>query len=111
MRVRIFVLEFAVPRVHPGAAVRLLLDGGFLPLASRVESLQPTPNDVATAFGRSGKIKGEADLKYYDATASIPNNGSLHDGMTGTAKIAVRRQSLAGVLGRELQEFFERKVW
>jgi putative peptide zinc metalloprotease protein len=111
MRVRMFVVEYAVPRVHPGAAVSLLLDGGLLPLASRVESLQPAPDEIATAFGRSGKIKGEADLKYFVATASIPNDGSLHDGMTGTAKIAVRRQSIAGLLGRELQEFIERKVW
>jgi putative peptide zinc metalloprotease protein len=111
LRVRMFVLEYAVPRVQSGAPVNLLIDGRFLPLASHVESVLPAPQELATALESTTKIKGGADLKYYIATASLPNDGSLHDGMTGTAKIAVRRRSIAGLMSRELKEFSERKVW
>jgi putative peptide zinc metalloprotease protein len=111
MRVRMFIPEYVVLRVRPGASISLLVDGGFRSITSHVDSLQPVPAELATALESDTKIKEGADLKYYVATASIPNDGLLYNGMTGTAKIAVLNRSLAGLLSRELKEFLERKVW
>jgi multidrug efflux pump subunit AcrA (membrane-fusion protein) len=111
MRVRIFVLEYTVPRVQLGAGVNLLIDGGFSPIHSRVDDVQPAPEDLALALESTQKVKGAADLKYYIADALIPNDGSLRDGMTGTAKIMVQRRSIAGILSREIREFLDRKIW
>jgi putative peptide zinc metalloprotease protein len=111
MRVRMFVLEYTVPRVQLGAGVNLLIDGGFSPIHSRVDDVQPAPEDLVRALESIQKVKGDADLKYYIADALIPNDGSLRDGMTGTAKIMVQRRSIAGILSREIREFLDRKIW
>jgi len=111
MRVRMFVLEYVVPRVQPGATVHLLVDGQFSPAYARVEDLQPAPEDLASALETVKTAKEGGILKYYVADALIPNDGSLHDGMTGTAKIAVQNRSIAGFIGKEAREFFDRKVW
>jgi putative peptide zinc metalloprotease protein len=111
MRVRMFVLEYTVARVQLGAGVNLLIDGAFSPIHSRVDDVQPAPEDLARALETVQKIKGDAELKYYVVDALIPNDGSLHDGMTGTAKILVQRRSVAGILSREIREFLDRKIW
>ena len=111
MRVRMFVLEYTVPRVHLGASVNLLMDGGFSSIHSRIDDLQPAPEELARALDTTQKIKGDAELAYYVADALIPNDGSFYDGMTGTAKIMVQHRSLAGLLGREVREFVGRKLW
>ena len=111
MRVRMFVLEYTVTRVKLGAEVNLLIDGAFSPIHSRVDDVQPAPEDLAPALESVQKIKGDAELKYYVVDALIPNDGSLHDGMTGTAKVMVRRRSVAGILSREIREFLDRKIW
>jgi putative peptide zinc metalloprotease protein len=111
MKARMFVLEYVVPRVHLGARVHLLVDGQFSPAYTRVEDLQPAPEDLASALETIKNTKEGGVLKYYVADALIPNNGSLHDGMTGTAKIAVQNRSIAGYIGKEAREFFDRKVW
>jgi putative peptide zinc metalloprotease protein len=111
MRVRMFVLEYAVPRVQYGARVHLLVDGRFSPATTRVEDMQPAPEALAPALLGPKSEKEEGILKYYVADALIPNDGTLHDGMTGTAKITVQRRSVMGLIAKEVREFFDRKVW
>ena len=111
MRVRMFVLEYEVPHVRFGAPVNLLIDGSFSPLRSQVAGIQPAPEDLARALQDIEKVKGSANLNYYVVDALIPNHGSLHDGMTGTAKILVQHRSLAGLLSKEVREFVDRKIW
>jgi putative peptide zinc metalloprotease protein len=111
MRARIFVLEYALPRVREGTPVDLLPDGRFHVLRSRVQTVQRAPEALDAALDTNEKIRGAGTLKYFVADAMIPNDGTLRDGMTGTAKIAVRRRSLAGAAFREVREFAERKLW
>jgi len=111
MRARIFVLEYALPRVWRGARVNLLADGRFGVLRSRVESVEKAPEALDAALDTNEKIRGVGTLTYFVADAMIANDGRLRDGMTGTAKIVVRRRSLAGAAARELREFVERKLW
>jgi putative peptide zinc metalloprotease protein len=111
MRVRMFVLEYAVPRVRNGARVHLLVDGRFSAAYTRVEDMQPAPEALAPALLGPKSEKEEGILKYYVADALLANDGTLHDGMTGTAKIAVRSRSVMGLIGKEVREFFDRKIW
>lgn len=111
MRARIFVPEFAVGRVHPDARVRLLVDGAFSARTSSVADIQPVPVDLPPAVESIKEIKGGAQLEYYVADALLPSDGSLRGGMTGTAKIVVRRASLVQMTARVLREFVDRKVW
>ncbi|HEY1808974.1 MAG TPA: HlyD family efflux transporter periplasmic adaptor subunit [Acidobacteriaceae bacterium] len=111
MRARIFVPDYAIGRVRPGAAVSLLVDGSFGARAARVAGLQPVAGQLPPAVESIKEIKGGAQLEYYAAEAVLPNDGSLHAGMTGTARIVVRRTSLAGSIVRTLRDFVQRKVW
>jgi multidrug efflux pump subunit AcrA (membrane-fusion protein) len=111
MRVKMYVAEFAAPRVRTGAPIALLMDGRFKGMESRVEGMRLEPQEMAAAVETVTKIKGDGVLNYYIADATVANDGSLRDGMTGTAKILVRRRSLAGLIGQEARDFFERKIW
>ena len=111
MRARIFVPDFAIGRVRPGAAVSLLVDGTFRSREATVTALQPVAGELPPAVESIKEIKGGAQLEYYAVQAVMANDGSLRPGMTGTARIVVRRTSLAGRVARELRDFVERKVW
>ncbi|MEI9979042.1 MAG: HlyD family efflux transporter periplasmic adaptor subunit [Edaphobacter sp.] len=111
MRARIYVLEYAVPRVRLGATVHLLPDGWFSSIPARIDKLEPAPEGLDTVPEGGGKTEGGHTLNYYVADALLANDGSLREGMTGIAKIAVRNRSIAGILLREIREFVQRKVW
>jgi multidrug efflux pump subunit AcrA (membrane-fusion protein) len=111
MRARIFVHEFEAGRVLPGQDVSLLPDGAFASLRGAVENVQVAPNDLPPAVENIRQITGGARLQYYIADAVVPNSGFLRSGMTGTARIVIRRTSLAGILVRELRDFIDRKLW
>jgi multidrug resistance efflux pump len=111
MRARIFIPEYAVGRVRAGARVRLLADGSFAARTGDVAGIQPAAGDLPPAVESIKEIKGGAKLEYYIADAIIANDGSLQSGMTGTAKIVVRRASLAQMTAKVLQDFVDRKVW
>ena len=111
MRARIFVPDFAIGRIHPGAPVSLLVDGSFRSRPSTVADLEPIAGDLPPAVESIKEIKGGTKLEYYTAEAVLANLGSLHSGMTGTARIVVRRASLAWLAGRAVRDFAVRKVW
>lgn len=111
MRVRMFILEYAVSEVPPGAEVSLLLDGRFRAISSRLQEIKPAPSELAAALQSEQKLKGISQLRYYVADALIPNDGTLREGMSGTAKILVRHRSLAGFVSKEAREFLGRKIW
>lgn len=111
LRARIFVPGFAIGGVRPGARVSLLPDGSFRPRSSTIADLQPAAGELPPAVESIKEIKGGAHLEYYAAEAVISNDGSLRAGMTGTARILVRRTSLAASVARAIRDFVERKAW
>lgn len=111
MRMRIFIPEYQVRRIRANAAIHFLMDGRFRSRGATVAALQPAPEAMLAALEQVQKVKGGSELRYYIASAVIDNDGSLRDGMTGTAKIMVRRQSVAGFAFKEAREFLDRKLW
>jgi putative peptide zinc metalloprotease protein len=101
MRVRMFILEYAVSEVPPNAEARLLLDGRFHSKSCRIQEIKPTPSELAVGLAGEQQLKGISQLRYYVADALIPNDGTLREGMSGDAKILVRHRSLAGFLSKE----------
>jgi len=106
MRARIFVPEFEVSEVHPGQPVRVLVENRICPLSSRVETVLP-----AAGLEAATEYKGLADARYYMVETLLPNDGGLRDQMSCAAKIRVAWQSIAGLIGRNVQEFIARKFW
>jgi putative peptide zinc metalloprotease protein len=111
MRARIFVPEFSVNEVRPNQPVRLLLDGRYRPIDTRVSKVLPASTELSPGLESAATYKGLANTRFYVAEAYITNDGSLRDQMSGEVKIRIGRQSIAGWSGREVQEFVGRKVW
>ncbi|MGA3316557.1 MAG: HlyD family efflux transporter periplasmic adaptor subunit [Candidatus Korobacteraceae bacterium] len=111
MRARLFVPEFDASDVHPGQPVRLLLEGSYSPIDGRVDAVLPASTTLAAGLESATSYKGLANTKYYVAEAYLPHNDNLRDQMSGTAKIRIGRQSIAGLTVREVRDFVGRKVW
>jgi hypothetical protein len=91
--------------------VTLLVDGTFTPRQARVTEVETVAGDVPPAVETIKQIQGGARLNDYIADVLVVNDGALRGGMTGTARILVRRTSLAAIAARELRDFVDRKVW
>jgi putative peptide zinc metalloprotease protein len=111
MRVRMFIPEYEVNEVRVGQPVRLMLEGRVGPISSKVSEVLPASTDVAPGLESPTSYKGLANTRFYVAESILPNDGSLIDQMSGTAKILIGRQSLAGWATREAGEFIGRKIW
>ena len=111
LRVRMFVPEFEINEVRYNQQVRLLLDSWYRPIDAAVATVLPASTDLAPGLEAAGSYKGLANTKYYVAESYLTNDGSLCDQMSGTFKILIGRQSMAGLLARDVGDFVGRKVW
>jgi len=111
MRARMFIPEYEVNEVHPGQPVRVMLESCPDPVSSRVSAVLPASIELAAGLESPTSYKGLANTRFYVAESILPNDGSLLDQMSGTAKIRIGRQSLAGWMSREVREVAGRKIW
>lgn len=111
MRTRMFIPEYEVNEVRSGQPVRLMLESRSNPIDSKVSEVLPASMDLVPGLESTTSYTGLANTRFYVAESILPNDGSLIDQMSGTAKIRVGRQSLAGWTGREVREFVGRKIW
>ena len=112
LQARIFIPEFEVPKVSPNAEVSLKLESRFQPVRGRVSSLAPASSFIDQGLVNEEKYKGIAPPAYYVATVPLSNgDGRMMPGMSGDAKIAVRRRSIAGFIFQDVREFASRKIW
>ena len=111
LRVRMFVPQFEVNEVRSNQQVRLLLDSWYRPIDAEVSAVLPASTDSAPGLEAAASYKGFANTKYYVAELYLTNDGRLRDQMSGTFKILVGRQSIAGLTVREVRDFVGRKVW
>ncbi len=76
-----------------------------------MDAIKPAPDELPPAVENIQQIKAGTQLIYYVADVVVPNDGSLYSGMTGTAKMVIRRESFAGLAWRAVSDFVDRKVW
>jgi multidrug resistance efflux pump len=112
LKARIFIPEFQVRRVRPGTPASLKLESLFQPIRGQVNSIAPASSELAAGLAGEEKYKGIAPPSYYAVTVLLSNaDGRLRSGMSGEAKVQVKRQSVAGFVWDTVREFFQRKVW
>lgn len=112
LQARIFLPEFRIQGVRPGAPVSLLLRSLFQPLRGKVISIAPASAEMPRGLVPEEKYKGIAQPAYYVATVLLSNpGGKMRFGMSGDAKVQVRRQSAAGFVWETIREFLQRKIW
>jgi len=112
LKARIYIPEFQVRRIQVGAPASLRLESFFQPIRGAVISIAPASSELAPGLVQEEKYKGIAPPSYYVATVLLSNPaGMMRSGMSGDAKIQVRRQSIAGFAWLTVREFLQRKVW
>jgi len=111
MRARIFVPEFAIRDVRLGAAVKLLPASGTRAVSGTVETLAPASTGIDLSLAEQSSLKGINLPDYYVATVAFPNPNLTWEGEMGTAKIFVRRRSLAGFAAQYFGDMLNHRLW
>ncbi len=112
LKARIFIPEFQVQQIRAGDLVSLKLRSLFWSVRGQVNSIAPASSEIAPGLVEEEKYKGIAPPIYYVATVLVANTkGNLRSGMSGEAKVQVRRQSIAGLVWETVRQALQRKFW
>jgi putative peptide zinc metalloprotease protein len=111
MQARIFVPEFAMRDIRVGAPVMLLPASGNGSIRGTLDAVAPASTQTDPSFVEKSNLKGINLPDYYLAMVRFHNAGGTREGQTGTAKIFVRRRSLAGVSWRYFHDMLTRRIW
>lgn len=112
MRARIYVPESEIEKVRPQARVRLHCDGLTKLSSGHVSSFSPINAEMEPGLVSLQGYAGMRPPRFYSVIVSITNpEDQLRDGMTGSAKILVRRRSPASIAYEEVHDFWSRKIW
>jgi putative peptide zinc metalloprotease protein len=112
LRARIYIPEFQVHRIRVGAPASLKAEALFYPIRGQVASLAPASSELPIGLVQEEKYKGTSPPTYYVATVPVANtDGRLRSGMSGDAKIQVRRRSVLEAAWDTLRQLVQRKLW
>ena len=112
MQARMFVSEYDLHRLEPGAPARLLVGGSTRKLDSKVGSIAPRSSSIDPELAKAEKLVGLRVPNYYVVDMPLLNPyGTLKPGMIGTARIYGARRSLIGLLWVSLRRGMVRKLW
>lgn len=112
MRARIYLPEFDLRDVRAGDRVSLKMDSSFERLHSRVLEVAPSASGMEPGLAPVEGYKGLTGMDFYGVTAFVPNaDGQLRAGTSGTAKILIAHRALAGLAGKQIRDFVDRKIW
>lgn len=112
MRARIYVAESDLRKVRVGSRASVRLDGLFRAFRGTVTAIAPAVSLPEEGVMEKQQYVGLHSPHYYLADIAIANpGGALRIGMTGEAKILVRRRSLAGMVAEAMRDFGSRKLW
>lgn len=108
----IYISEPDVAKVRLGATAALHFDSQARSVLGNVTFLAPASSEIEKGLFDAQEYKGIQASRYYVAKVLVPNpDERLKDGFTGTAKIFVRRRSLAGFTWQSMNDFLQRKLW
>jgi multidrug efflux pump subunit AcrA (membrane-fusion protein) len=112
MKARLYVPEFEVRDVSLGAPVSLHLYSSWSARKGNVNSVGSSPVPLADGLQERNPYKGLHPPSFYVVNVAIDNgDGKLRAGMSGEAKIFVRRQSMLAMVSEEVRDFVSRRVW
>ncbi|MBI2682837.1 MAG: HlyD family efflux transporter periplasmic adaptor subunit [Acidobacteriales bacterium] len=112
MRARIYVPEYAMRGLQIGSEVSLYVEAESQVLRGTLPALAPESVAVPEGLIHKADYKGIHSSSFYTGVITMDNpDRLLKVGMTGTAKIMVRRRSAVGLGWQVLADFVGRKVW
>jgi putative peptide zinc metalloprotease protein len=114
MKARILVRDWELEEIRPGAAAQVkVLPFPYRTYSGRVEQILPAAAlDRPVAQPQKLEHMGQELTNYFAVVMDFPNpDGSLREGMTGTAKITGKSRSLASRAGREGWRWVHSQIW
>ena len=114
MRARVLVRDSELSYVRAGAAARMKVSPfPFRTYRGAVDQILPAAaTDQPVAHPEKLERLGQQLTNYFAVVVDFPNpDGSLREGMTGTAKISTGNSSVAWKVGREAWRWIRSQVW
>jgi len=111
MIARIYIPEFGVRDVRIGTRARLQMQSRIVPLTGTLASIAPLSSPIDAALIEKEQLGGIVPPPFYVGSVNLENDGTLREGMTGTAKLFVRRRSPAAMMWRFVRDLVERRFW
>lgn len=114
MKARVLVRDWELGQVRTGARVRMkVLPFSYRTYEGSVEWIMPAAAaDQPVAAPQRLERMGQELANYFAVVVEFPNtDGSLREGMTGTAKISAGYSSAGWKMGRELWRWARSQVW
>jgi multidrug resistance efflux pump len=112
MRARIFVSEYEMYKYRPNSGARLHVNGTFRKWDAGLLTVSPTSSEIAPGLLDLEKFKGMRTPTFYAIDLLVNNgDGTLKQGMVGTARVYGRQSSIAGFCYRAVADFAGRKLW
>ena len=112
MKARIYVAESDLRKAHMGSTAKLRMDGMLGSFNGTITAIAPAVSAMEEGVMEKQQYIGLHSPHFYFADIAIANPQSrLRIGMTGEAKILVRRRSLAEMTAETVGDFVSRKVW
>ena len=112
LRARVYVSEFDLHKIRPGAPARLHVRGFLKKWDSKAEQIAPRPTEMDPRLLGLNELKGMNLPHFYLVDLYVENpDGRLKSGETGVARIYGKRRSLVTMGWEMVSEFFGRKMW
>lgn len=111
MTARIYIPEFGVRDIRPGMPARLQIPSRPLPISGTLASVSPLSSTIDPGLAERQQLSGIVPPPFYVGLVNVPNDGTLWDGMTGTAKLFVGYRSLLAMMARYGRDLFQRRFW
>jgi putative peptide zinc metalloprotease protein len=111
MIARIYVPEFSMRDVHPGALVRLHAESQFKPWSGSLASLAPASCSIEAGLVQKDQLECIRAPRFYIGNVELENSGDLREGMNGDAKILIGRRSLVQFAWRFARDLVGRRMW
>ena len=111
MVARVYIPEYAIREVKVGTKARLQMRSRLLPITGTLAGLAPVNALIDPGLVEKAELNGIVPPPFYVGSVKVKNDGSLREGMTGTAKLFVGRRSIAEFLWRFGRDSFLRRFW
>ncbi len=108
---RIYIPEYSVRDVRVGTRARLQMQSWFVPISGTLTAIGPVSSQLDPALVEKDQLNGIVPPPFYVGFVTLANDGSLREGMTGNAKLFVRRRSPAEMMARFARDLIQRRLW
>jgi len=112
LRVRIYVSEHDMYKLHLGSQASLQVEGLFEIWEAQALNISPLSTEIDFRLKEQVQYQGLRPPNFYVVDLVAANAyGKLRPGMIGTARIYGPRRSAGGYLWEEVRNFLGRKIW